>query len=66
MTVPRDLLDALEKGVMTEDQLRRLIEIEAKELGMTLDEALRRAEEGSLPTGPIGIDIEYLAGLIAA
>lgn len=66
MTVPDTLLEALESGTITRQQLRELIALEAKELGLTLDEAMRLAAEGALPTGPIGTDIEFLAGLLAA
>ena len=66
MTVPRELLDALESGTITQDQLQALITLEAQELGLSLEDALRLASEGTLPTGALGTDIEYLAGLLAA
>ena len=66
MTVPRELLDAMESGTITQDQLRELITLEARELGLSFEEALRLASEGMLPTGALGTDIEYLAGLLAA
>ncbi len=66
MTLPDTLLEALQNGTVSEEQIRELISIEATELDLTYDEALRLFREGALPTGPIGTDIEFLAGLFAA
>jgi len=66
MNVPDDLLHAIETSSMTHEQICQLIEIEALELGLTYDEAIQKAREGTLPTGPLGSNIEFLAGLFAA
>lgn len=66
MKLPRSLAEALENGTATDTQLRQMIAIEAEALGMTYDEAIRRAADGSLPTGPLGTDIEFLAEVLAA
>ena len=66
MNMPDDLLHAIETNSMTDEQIRQLIEIEAHELGLTYDQAVQKAKEGTLPTGPLGSDIEFLAGLFAA
>jgi hypothetical protein len=64
--VPADLPAALERGELTEEQLRRLITLEAAQLGLDFDEATRRAREGSLPKTPIGLDLELLVELLPA
>lgn len=66
MTVPTALLEALESGTITDEQLRELITIEARELNLSFEDAVRLAASGGLPSGPIGTDIELLADLLAA
>jgi len=66
MTLPDTLRKALDTGTATEDQIRELITIEARELGMSYSDAIERAQAGTLPASPIGTDIEFLAELIAA
>jgi len=66
MNLPTDLRHAIETSSMTEAQIHQLIEFEARVLGLTYDEAMQKAKEGTLPTGPIGTDIEFLAALFAA
>ena len=66
MNLPHDLRHAIETSSMSEAQARQLIEIEARELGLTYDEAMQKAREGTLPTGPLGTDIEFLAALLVA
>jgi len=66
MTPPQTLIDALTSGDMTSDQLRELIRCEADELGLTLEEAVARAEDGTLPKGPLGTDIQYLLDMLQA
>ena len=57
---------AIEAGELTVEQLRELIEEEAKELGLTFEEAQRMAKERSLPRNALGSDIEFLFQLLAA
>ncbi len=62
--VPADLLQAMEDGALTEEQLRQLITLEAAQLGLGFDEAVRRAREGSLPKTVVGSDVELLVDLL--
>jgi hypothetical protein len=64
--LPAELLEALEGGVLTQEQLRELISIEAAQLGLGFDEAVKRAREGSLPKNPVGLDLELLVELLPA
>ena len=57
-TLPQHLIDAIEEGEITRDQLRELIEIEAAEIGLTFDEAYASALAGTLPMSELGSDIE--------
>ncbi len=61
-----ELQAAIEDGELTVKQLRELIEEEAKELGLTLEEAQRKAKERSLPKNALGSDIEFLLQLLPA
>lgn len=63
-TMPADLVRALEDGALTDDQLVQLITIEAAELGLSFDEAVQRARDGSLPKNLIGLDLEMLVSLL--
>ncbi len=63
--MPADLLAAIESGVLTQEQLRQLIAIEAADLGLSYDEAVRRARNRSLPKSALGSDIELLVELLA-
>lgn len=62
--VPLDLLRAMEGGALTDEQLCRLITLEAAQLGLGFDEAVRRAREGSLPKTVVGSDVELLVDLL--
>ena len=65
--MPPDLLAAIEgDGVLTDEQLRQLIEIEAESIGLTFDEAVAAARAGSLPKNHIGFDIRSLVGMLDA
>jgi hypothetical protein len=62
--VPSDLLQAMEGDALTDEQLRRLIALEAAQLGLNFDEAVRRARDGSLPKTVVGSDVELLVDLL--
>jgi hypothetical protein len=64
--LPKELLAAIARGELTEDQLRQLIEIEALAMGLTLDEAVERAQAGTLPKDVLGTDLEQLVELLVA
>ncbi|HEX9725867.1 MAG TPA: hypothetical protein VGC53_16435 [Vicinamibacteria bacterium] len=61
-----DLIKAIEQGKpLTEEQLRELIATEAREIGLSLDEAVRAAQEGTLPSGSLlASDIAFLVDLL--
>ena len=56
---------AIEVGELTIEQLRELIEEEAKELGLTFEDAQRMAKEHSLPKNALGSDLEFLFQLLS-
>lgn len=58
--LPQDLVDAVESGDATQEQLRQLIEIEAGWLGLTFDEAVERAHQNTLPKGYLGSNVQLL------
>lgn len=58
------LRNALEAGELTREQLEELIALEASELGIGFDEAIRRARGGNLPHTPVGMDLELLVQLL--
>ncbi len=66
MVVPATLVEAIELGELTQEQLKELIGVEAKALGLTLDEAVRAAKDRTLPKNHIGADLELLVGLLEA
>lgn len=61
-----DLDTAIAQGQpITGEQLRELITVEAKEIGLSFDEAVRAAQEGTLPSGSLfASDIAFLADLL--
>ncbi len=64
--LPANLIKAIEQGQpITEEQLRELISAEAKELGLSFDEAVRAAQAGTLPSGNLyASDIVFLVDLL--
>ena len=62
--LPATLQEAIERGELTEAQLRELIRLEAEELGLTFEEAVKRARERRLPKTPLGADLELLVQLL--
>ncbi len=64
--LPANLVKAIEQGQpITEEQLRELITVEAKEIGLSFDEAVRAAEEGTLPSGSlVASDVAFLVDLV--
>ena len=64
--MPSDLLEAIERGEITLEQLRELIRIEALDLGFELEEAILRARARTLPRGLIADDLELLVGMLPA
>lgn len=66
MTAARSLQQAIEQGELTEEQLRELITLDAEILGLSTDEAIRRARARRLPKTYVGADLELLVGLLSA
>jgi hypothetical protein len=64
--LPPSLVEAIERGELTEDQLHELITLEARALGLDHDEAVKRARDGTLPRTHIGADLELLVELLPA
>jgi hypothetical protein len=64
--LPTALREAIERGELTEEQLRELIAFEAQALGLDFNEAVRRAKARTLPRNYIGADLELLVDLLAA
>ncbi len=64
--LPQTLRESIEKGELTEAQLRELIKLEAQAIGLDFDEAVKLAKERRLPKNLIGADIELLVHLLPA
>jgi len=64
--LPEDLQKAIESGHLTNEQIRLLIELEAKALGLSVDEARKLARARALPSNAVGSDLQLLFGLVAA
>ena len=65
--LPKELVEAIERGEVTEEQLRELIRLEARALGLSFEEAVERAKNKSLPSkGHIAADLELLVELLPA
>jgi hypothetical protein len=64
--LPANLVKAIEQGQpITEEQLRELITVEAKEIGLSFDEAVKAAQKGALPSGSLfASDIAFLVDLL--
>lgn len=64
--LPRKLQQAIKRGKLTPAQLRQLITLEARELGLSYKEAVRLARQRRLPRNVLGADIELLVQLLPA
>ena len=62
--LPVELQQAIEEGELTDDQLRELITLEAKAIGLTYEEAIKRAKDRTLPQSLLGADLELLVQLL--
>ena len=61
-----DVWQAIEDGQpLNDEQFRELIRHEAELLGLTFDEAVERAREGTLPKNAIGLDLELLVHMLS-
>jgi hypothetical protein len=57
---------ALSGSILTDEHLHAMIEIDARALGMSTDEAILRARRGTLPRTPIADDLILLLGVQAS
>jgi hypothetical protein len=64
--IPEDLARAIESGHISQAQLRQLITLEAKAIGLTYEEAIARARSGSLPRNSTGADLDLLVTMLPA
>jgi hypothetical protein len=48
----------------SDEQLRELITLEAKAVGLTYEEAIKRANDRTLPQSLLGADLELLVQLL--
>ena len=62
--LPVELQQAIEEGELTDEQLRELITLEAKAVGLTYEEAIKRANDRPLPQSLLGGDLELLVQLL--
>jgi hypothetical protein len=62
--LPTDLQRAIEQGDLTEEQLKRLIALEAEALGLSFEQALDQAKARTLPKNHLGADLELLIDLL--
>ncbi len=62
--LPVELQQAIEEGELTDEQLRELITLEAKAVGLTYEEAIKRANDRTLPQSLLGGDLELLVQLL--
>lgn len=65
-TLPESLQNAIERGELSQEQLRELISIEASTLGLSTDDAISLARKRRLPKTYIGADLELLVRLLPA
>lgn len=63
--IPPELSQAIESGELTQNQLRQLITIEARVMGLSFDQAVDQARARTLPKTAHGSDIEMLVELLA-
>ncbi len=64
--LPEELQEAMEAGILTVDQLRELIRLEARALGMSFHQGVEAARRGTLPDTVIGEDLDTLVRMLPA
>lgn len=62
--LPEPLAQAVERGMLSQEQLRELIAFEAAQIGLTFDEAVCQARDGTIERGPYGSSIWLLVGAL--
>ncbi len=64
--LPKKLQQAIKRGKLTPTQLRQLITLQAREIGLSYAEAVRRGRQRRLPRNVLGADLELLIQLLPA
>jgi len=64
--LPTELQKAIEQGELTQVQLRELITLEAKAIGLSYAQAVKKAKAHKLPRNHIGADLGLLVKLLPA
>jgi len=64
--LPAELQKAIESGTLTDEQIRLLIELEAKAIGLSYEQAVAQAKARTLPRNGIGLDLQLLYRLLPA
>lgn len=62
--LPQEILDAIDHGVVTQEQLKEIIAFQAKALGLEYDEAVQRARKDTLPRNTAGTHLRLLVSLL--
>jgi hypothetical protein len=61
-----DIIHAIDAGIpLTDEQTRELLAFEAARIGLSFDEAIEQARDGTLPKNAIGFGLEFLARSIS-
>lgn len=58
-SIPASLVDAMERGELSDLELFQVILAEAKQLGLRVDDAVKLAYENNLPATPEGFDLQF-------
>ena len=62
--LPENLRKAMDGGVLSTEQLRQLIGIEAQAIRLDFDSAISRARSNTLPPSAIGTDLRLLIQML--
>ncbi len=57
--MPASLVAAMENEVLSEEQLRDIVRIEAAQFGLKLEDAIELALQNRLPATPAGFDLQF-------
>ena len=57
--LPAALVEAMEQGDLSEEQLWEIVAFEATQLGLRPDEAIELAQDNRLPATPFGFDLQF-------
>ena len=63
--MPAHLVEAIEAGELTEEQIHEIIEFQARQLGLMIDEAYELDRQRALPKTPVGSDLHFWIRMLA-